>query len=381
MFNSYQYCYQNVNYQVIKPGKYITLNLEEIPEDFEEAGEDEEQNKGETLNREYLMGIKISAANKTEEVTLDARTSLKICNVSLSADNKSDAKHILEIAYGPQLDQRHVIARLIPGVVETQTLDIELPPRKVEQTIVFILTGEGVLGDLDVVGTIYDFNDREEHAHEHEHGCDDSNCQDSACAESKSDSYEKAEVVQTLQQKKEALLKNRAIPKPESKPVEQKPVEQKPVDPNAPFNPFAAKAQKTDAKPEPKKEEKKEEKKPEPKKEEENVFRQFKGLQVKDVLPGHGNGTAKHGHKVFVNYRLTLNDQNGRFIEQSKKPFAFTLGRGEVISGWDLGVGGMKVGGKRVLIVPSRLGYGAQKAGNIPPNSTLCFVIDCVDIK
>ncbi|CAL6024539.1 Peptidylprolyl_isomerase [Hexamita inflata] len=327
--------------------------------------------------------IKISAANKTEEVTLDARTSLKICNVSLSADNKSDAKHILEIAYGPQLDQRHVIARLIPGVVETQTLDIELPPRKVEQTIVFILTGEGILGDLDVVGTIYDFNDREEHEHdhEHEHGCDDSNCQDSACAESKSDSYEKAEVVQTLQQKKEALLKNRAIPKPESKPVEQKPVEQKPVDPNAPFNPFAAKAQKTDVKPEPKKEEKKEEKKPEPKKEEENVFRQFKGLQVKDVLPGHGNGTAKHGHKVFVNYRLTLNDQNGRFIEQSKKPFAFTLGRGEIISGWDLGVGGMKVGGKRVLIVPSRLGYGAQKAGNIPPNSTLCFVKDCVDIK
>lgn len=74
-----------------------------------------------------------------------------------------------------------------------------------------------------------------------------------------------------------------------------------------------------------------------------------------------GNGQpAKVGHKIAVKYVLKLNNENGKLIEKSNKNFNFTLGRGEVISGWDLGVPGMKVGGKRMLIIPSHLAYGKK---------------------
>lgn len=95
-----------------------------------------------------------------------------------------------------------------------------------------------------------------------------------------------------------------------------------------------------------------------------------------------GNGpVAKRGHKVKVSYVLRLNNQQGRIMERSDKKFGFTLGHGEVIQGWELGVPGMRVGGKRVLIIPPQLAYGKQKAGNIPPNSTLCFEIELFEVK
>lgn len=101
-------------------------------------------------------------------------------------------------------------------------------------------------------------------------------------------------------------------------------------------------------------------------------------LVTKEIIPGTG-AEAKAGESVTVNYVGALYS-NGKVFDASwlrKEPFTFTLGQGQVIKGWDQGVVGMKVGGRRELIIPSELAYG--KAGSppkIPPNSPLIFIVD-----
>jgi peptidylprolyl isomerase len=102
-------------------------------------------------------------------------------------------------------------------------------------------------------------------------------------------------------------------------------------------------------------------------------------LVVKDLITGTG-ATAKSGSTVTVNYVGVLY-KNGKEFDSSWKtgqPFApFKLGTGAVIPGWDQGLVGMKVGGRRELIIPPNLAYGASGSGStIPPNSTLIFVVD-----
>ena len=105
-------------------------------------------------------------------------------------------------------------------------------------------------------------------------------------------------------------------------------------------------------------------------------------LGTVDVTVGQGPA-AKAGDKVKVQYTGTLT--NGTEFDSSRKagkPFEFTLGRGEVIKGWDQGVAGMKFGGKRKLTIPPSLGYGARGAGGvIPPNATLLFDVELVEIE
>lgn len=105
-------------------------------------------------------------------------------------------------------------------------------------------------------------------------------------------------------------------------------------------------------------------------------------LKITDLVEGTG-AVAEPGKKVTVHYRGTLTD--GTEFDASRnhgEPFSFSLGAGEVIDGWDLGVKGMKVGGKRKLVVPPKLGYGERGAGNvIPPNATLVFEVELLDVK
>lgn len=103
-------------------------------------------------------------------------------------------------------------------------------------------------------------------------------------------------------------------------------------------------------------------------------------LIVKDIKKGTGK-TAKAGKQVTVNY-MGLNWSNNKEFDTSwgREPFAFALGKGAVIPGWDQGVEGMKVGGRRLLIIPPDLGYGAQGQGDIPANETLIFVVDLVKV-
>jgi peptidylprolyl isomerase len=103
-----------------------------------------------------------------------------------------------------------------------------------------------------------------------------------------------------------------------------------------------------------------------------------KTLVIHEIVKGTG-AEAKSGASVSVNYVGALYT-NGKIFDASwkrKEPFTFTLGQGQVIPGWDQGVAGMRVGGRRELIIPSALAYGAKGSPpSIPPNATLIFVVD-----
>ena len=105
-------------------------------------------------------------------------------------------------------------------------------------------------------------------------------------------------------------------------------------------------------------------------------------LVIEDLRPGSGPA-AKAGDNVTVHYVGTLTD--GKKFDSSRdrgQPFSFTLGKGMVIKGWDMGVAGMKVGGKRKLTIPAHLAYGDRGfPGLIPPGSTLVFDVELVDVK
>lgn len=108
-----------------------------------------------------------------------------------------------------------------------------------------------------------------------------------------------------------------------------------------------------------------------------------KQLVVKDLIKGTG-ATATSGKSVTVNYVGVLY-KNGKEFDASWKrnqPFTFVLGQGQVIKGWDQGVAGMKVGGRRELIIPANLAYGTQGSPpTIPPNAPLVFVIDLLGVS
>ncbi len=109
------------------------------------------------------------------------------------------------------------------------------------------------------------------------------------------------------------------------------------------------------------------------------------GLKYTDTKVGTGE-EAKRGEKVTVHYTgwLYNNGEKGKKFDSSVdrgEPFTFDLGGGQVIPGWDQGVAGMKVGGKRTLIIPPSLGYGARGAGGvIPPNATLMFDVELLKV-
>jgi len=112
-------------------------------------------------------------------------------------------------------------------------------------------------------------------------------------------------------------------------------------------------------------------------------------LQVSDTKVGTG-AAATSGKEVTVHYTGWLYDpktadHRGKKFDSSRdhgEPFAFKLGAGQVIRGWDQGVAGMKIGGTRTLIIPSELGYGARGAGAvIPPHATLLFDVELLGVK
>jgi peptidylprolyl isomerase len=110
------------------------------------------------------------------------------------------------------------------------------------------------------------------------------------------------------------------------------------------------------------------------------------GLQIIDIVEGTGP-SPKRGQTAVVHYTgwLYANGEKGKKFDSSvdrNEPFDFPVGMGRVIKGWDEGVATMKVGGKRTLIIPPALGYGARGAGGvIPPNATLMFDVELLAVK
>jgi FKBP-type peptidyl-prolyl cis-trans isomerase FkpA len=117
-------------------------------------------------------------------------------------------------------------------------------------------------------------------------------------------------------------------------------------------------------------------------KQEKKVITTKSGLKYEDLKAGTGD-EAKAGDTVEVHYTGWLKD--GKKFDSSLdrgQPFSFKLGAGKVIKGWDEGVAGMKVGGKRKLTIPPELGYGTRGAGNvIPPNAELTFEVELLKVK
>ena len=104
-------------------------------------------------------------------------------------------------------------------------------------------------------------------------------------------------------------------------------------------------------------------------------------LGIEDIAEGAGPAAAP-GHRVAIHYDGRLLD--GTPFDSSRergRPFAFTLGRGQVIRGWEIGVEGMKAGGRRRLTIPPELGYGDRDLGIIPPNSTLVFDVELLSLE
>src|ERR1700753_68317 len=117
-----------------------------------------------------------------------------------------------------------------------------------------------------------------------------------------------------------------------------------------------------------------------------NIVTMPDGLKIIDVKPGTG-ASPKTGQTCVMHYTgwLYENGAKGKKFDSSVdrgEPFEFKIGQRPVIAGWDEGVASMKVGGKRTLIIPAALGYGAQGADNvIPPNATLMFDVELLGIK
>ncbi len=104
-------------------------------------------------------------------------------------------------------------------------------------------------------------------------------------------------------------------------------------------------------------------------------------LQIQDNPVGTGE-MATQGSTVTVHYTGRLTD--GTIFDSSldrNEPFKFVLGDARIIKGWNQGISGMRVGGKRILIIPAELGYGAEAVGQIPPNSTLIFEVDLLNVE
>jgi peptidylprolyl isomerase len=104
------------------------------------------------------------------------------------------------------------------------------------------------------------------------------------------------------------------------------------------------------------------------------------GLKYVDLVEGTG-ASPQQGQTVTVHYTGTL--ENGTKFDSSRdrgEPFKFKIGVGQVIKGWDEGVGSMKVGGRRQLVIPPQLGYGSRGIGPIPPNSTLIFDVELLGV-
>lgn len=104
-------------------------------------------------------------------------------------------------------------------------------------------------------------------------------------------------------------------------------------------------------------------------------------FKMEDIKEGKGD-EVHSGDYILIHYKGTL--ENGTVFDSSYergKPFKTRIGVGDVIEGWDMGVPGMKVGGKRKLVIPSQLAYKDQSIGDIPPNSTLIFEVELMGIE
>lgn len=297
------------------------------------------------------FSFKLSKDNSSAFLPLEFNALTTITSISLSADNSSSKKHIIELCHGAKHSEfKTVIARLLPGVTETILPGLSLSAHT-ERAKLNLLYGEG---SVDITGTIeMDLSkDREIREYMAENDMlstldDHRECNAHKCDDGDDD---KAAVRAQIKQK---LVEN-ACREPKRK-----------AELAVTFGDAAKSNEVT------------KEDKPVPKQKGsvERTFREVRGVKICDVKEGSGPALTQ-GKKASVTYVLRLGNETGKIIDQTtdNRKFKFRLGEGSVISGWEIGASGMKVGGKRILIIPPHLGYGKKGSPpEIPPNSTLYF--------
>ncbi|EES98390.1 Peptidyl-prolyl cis-trans isomerase [Giardia duodenalis] len=330
---------------------------------------EEEDDANRALGRVISRGLhfsvpfsfKLSKDKSSALLPLEFNALTTITSISLSADNSSSKKHIIELCHGAKHSEfKTVIARLLPGVIETVVPGLSLSAHT-ERAKLNLLYGEG---PVDVTGTIeMDLSkDREVREYMAENDMmsmsDDEHGDLGAHKYDSGDNDDRAAVRAQIKRK---LIEN-ACEEPKRK-----------VEPTVTFS-DVTKASSTP------KEEKPASKS---KSSAERTFREVRGVKICDVKEGSGPALTQ-GKKASVTYVLRLGNETGKIIDQTtdNRKFKFRLGEGSVISGWEIGASGMKVGGKRILIIPPHLAYGKKGSPpEIPPNSTLYFELQLHNIN
>ncbi|KAJ3099075.1 peptidylprolyl isomerase fpr4 [Phlyctochytrium planicorne] len=306
-------------------------------------------------------------------------STFRLTNVALDPSTTTKERVSLSVQVS---NNEFIIANLLPGKVEQQSLDLVFTEG---EEITFTVNGDATLhltGNHVIDDDFDEDDDDDEEIEFDEDGNpigdlwedgdedDDEDDEDEEDDEEDEDDADEAEILAALNnanKRKTIAVEGKPVKKARIVEIDEseEPVPEKKQPPKTP--------KKAAAKPE---------KEPEPEPKDSGKAKTLpSGLTIEDINVGNG-AKAKNGKKVKVRYvgRLT----NGKVFDSNTsggKPFVFKLGGGEVIKGWDLGVQGMNVGGTRKLTIPAKLAYGARGAPpDIPPNSTLIFEVKLLEV-
>lgn len=342
--------------------------------------------------------------------TLTPKYPLHITKCILGSSNTAEedntkARNVVKCQSGEEKESSYVIASLRLGVKEQTSLDLVFEP---EVPIVLSTTGPSKVNLVGFYITTFDHDEEDEEEEdfdveeeeEEEEEEDEKEKKDALKAllgdeeleddeedfdpnenEKENKEQHMRDIIDDKIFKSELKAEKRQLKKDliekEEKEEEEKEVVVKP----------AKKAQKVEKEGKPQKVATKEPEKKalpsEPKKQQQKTLEPQKfanGLIVQDIVVGSGAKPVR-GHKIVMNYVGRL--KNGKVFDKSTRanPFSFKFGVGQVIKGWDIGINGMQVGGKRKLTIPPSLGYGNQRVGPIPANSTLIFDVELIAVK
>ena len=325
-----------------------------------------------------------------------------ILGSSATAEEKENARTIVKCQSGEENKTPYVIASLRLGAKEQTSLDLVFEP---EVPIVLSTSGPSKVNLVGFYITSFDhddeeddFDDEEEFEEEEDEDEDDEDDEEDANLkallrdEELDDDEEDFDPNEDEKANKEERMRDiiddkifKTELKAEKRQLKEKKEEEEEEEEEAPAKP-SKKVQKVE-----KKAEKPQKAAKEPEKKQQQQQQQKKstgyepqkfsnGLIVQDIVVGKGAKPVR-GHMIVMNYVGRL--KNGKVFDSSSKanPFKFKFGVGQVIKGWDIGINGMQVGGKRKLTIPPSLGYGNQRVGPIPANSTLIFDVELLAVK
>lgn len=324
-----------------------------------------------------------------------------ILGSSSSAAEEEKARTIVKCQSGEETKSSFVIASLRVGVKEQTSLDLVFEP---EVPIVLSTSGPSKVNLVGFYITTFDNDeeedfddeedfdeeDEEEEGDEEEEDDDDEDNLEALLGDKElEDDEEDFDPNENEKANKEQRMRDiidDKIFKSELKAEKRQLKEEEEEEEKAPAKP-SKKVQKVEKVEKPQKTAKE----PEKKKQQQQQQQQKKttgyepqkfsnGLIVQDIAVGKGAKPIR-GHKIVMTYVGRL--KNGKVFDSCTRanPFSFKFGVGQVIKGWDIGINGMQVGGKRKLTIPPSLGYGSQRVGPIPANSTLIFDVELIAVK